>query len=146
MHERLVFSALEVVPFSPPGAEGAYASRLLIAEENVGSKLFVANRFTLHPGSETELGRHPALYDEFYYVLSGEGVVTLGDEMEKYAIAPDSVVFIPHGMLHALRNSGDVNLELITIMPGKPVEGVNAVYDARKQAWGGTFQQSANSQ
>jgi len=144
VHEHLVFSSQEVTPFTPPEAEGAYASRLLIDEESVGSTGFVVNHFTLRPGAETELGQHPTPYDEFYYVLEGEGVVTLGEEGEEYAIAEDSVVFIPHDTLHALRNSGSVDLELITVMPGRLVEGANPLYDARKQAWGRTFQRSTS--
>jgi mannose-6-phosphate isomerase-like protein (cupin superfamily) len=144
VHEHLVFSSQEVTPFTPPEDEGAYASRLLIDEESVGSKNLVVNRFTLHPGAATELGQHPTPYDEFYYVLKGEGVVTLGGEGEEYAIAEDSVVFIPNGTLHALRNSGSVDLELITVMPGQLVEGANPLYDARKQAWGHTFKRTAS--
>lgn len=102
----------------------------------------MANHFTLRPEKETELGRHPSPNDEFYYVLSGEGVVILGEEQEEYPVARNSVVFIPHGTLHALRNLGQEDLELITVMPGQLVEGANPVYDARKRAWGHTFQRS----
>jgi quercetin dioxygenase-like cupin family protein len=139
MKPRLVFNASEVEGFSPPGSEGAFVSRLLVDPESVGSQRLVMNQFTLKGGKSTEAGSHPAPFDEIYYVLRGRGTVYLGEEREPYAIEPDSYVFIPGGTQHYLVNSGAQDLVMITLMPGPPVEGVNPLYDKRKQTWGKSF-------
>lgn len=139
MYERLVFSAPDVVPFSPPGLESVLTSRLLIDEESTGSDRLVANLFTLKPGNHTVLGSHPAPHDELYYVLGGSGRVCLGVTEESYPITRHSVVFIPHGTLHSVENLGDDDLQLLTVMPGPMERGANSIYDARKDEWGRTI-------
>ena len=75
---RLVHRTKDVVAFVPRGAEGVCASKMLIDRESVGSETFTLNQFSLHPGQATSGGAHPAPYDEFYYVLSGRGLLHLG--------------------------------------------------------------------
>jgi mannose-6-phosphate isomerase-like protein (cupin superfamily) len=137
MYERLVQKAKEVKGFAPAAAGGAYVSRLLVDQDTVGSTRLTVNHFTLRPGQSTPPGSHPAPYDEVYYVLRGRGVVHLGHEgaVESFAIEPDSVVFIPAGTVHALDNTAAEDLELITVMPEQPVEGVNPIYDERRRTW-----------
>ena len=50
-------------------------------------------------------------YDEVYYVLSGEGTVTLDDQT--HAVRPGSVIVIPAGVPHALEASSGDTLEFI---------------------------------
>ncbi len=143
MEKLLVFGAKEVEGFSPPGSEGAYISRLLVDGESVGSQRLVMNHFTLKAGKRTGAGSHPSPFDEIYYILRGRGTVYLGDERQAHEIGPDSVVFIPHGTLHYLVNSGNEDLEMVTVMPGPLVEGANSLYDQRKAAWGTSFKRIA---
>ena len=137
MYEKYVQQARQVAGFTPAGAGGAYVSRLLIDRDTVGSTQLVLNHFTLRPGQTTPAGSHPDPYDEAYYVLRGRGIVRLGPEVaaEVFEIEPDTVVFIPAGTVHALENTGSVDLELVTVMPQQPVEGVNPIYDERRRAW-----------
>ncbi len=137
MYEKYVQQAKRVAGFTPAEAGGAYVSRLLIDQDTVGSTQLVLNHFTLRPGRVTQAGSHPAPYDEAYYVLRGRGIVRLGPEgaAEAFEIGPDAVVFIPAGMVHALENTGSDDLELVTVMPRQPVEGVNPIYDERRRAW-----------
>jgi quercetin dioxygenase-like cupin family protein len=139
MSSKLVFRAKDVMPFSPPGAEAAFESRLLIDETGVGSRALAVNHFTLKPGHSTEAGAHPPPYDEIYYVLRGRARVSLGDPPEQHELAPDMVVFIPGGTRHALLNNGDEDFEIITMMPHQMIAGINGVYDARRRAWGTGF-------
>jgi mannose-6-phosphate isomerase-like protein (cupin superfamily) len=139
MTAPLVFRAKDVAPFSPPGAETAFESRLLIDSTGVGSTALAVNHFTLKPGHSTEAGAHPRPYDEVYYVLRGHARVTLGEPPEDHEIAPDMVVFIPGGTRHALLNTGPDDLEIVTMMPHEMREGVNGLYDARLRAWGTGF-------
>ena len=133
---KLVVRTRDVAGFSPPGAGGAFVSRMLIDRESVGSETFVLNHFALRPGLATSPGAHAAPYDEFYYVLRGRGLLHLGEPAETFALEPDTVAFIPAGMAHALTNTGDQDLEILTGMPFQLVEGVNGLYDERLRAWG----------
>ena len=139
MTAPLVFHAKNVAPFSPPGAEAAFESRLLIDASGVGSTALAVNHFTLKPGQHTEAGDHPRPYDEVYYVLRGQAQVTLGEPPEDHEIGPDMVVFIPGGTRHALLNTGPDDFEIITMMPHEMREGINGLYDARLRAWGTGF-------
>jgi mannose-6-phosphate isomerase-like protein (cupin superfamily) len=139
MQRQLAFDAHKVVGFSPPGAEDSYVSRMLVDKQSVGSERLVVNHFTLRPGKSTPSGSHPAPYDELYYVLSGQGVLHLGDKPEVYHVTAGWVALIPGGTLHSLHNSGEQDLELLTVMPLPLVPGVNATYDARLAAWGASF-------
>ena len=50
-------------------------------------------------------------YDEVYYVLSGEGTVTLNGQV--YPLRPGSVVVIPAGVSHALKVDPGQELEFV---------------------------------
>ena len=140
MSRRLVFKIGEVAGFSPAEARGAFVSRLLIDPDGVGSSSLVVNHFTLRPGRTTgDRGHHPPPFEEVYIVLRGQGRLQLGEPPEVHALEPDTVVFIPGGTAHAVENTGSIDLELLTIMPGPMREGVNPVYDGRRRAWGKGF-------
>lgn len=140
MARQLVFKSQDVEGFSLPGAEGSFVSRLLIDSESVGSHSFVVNHFTLKRGNFSDPGgRHPSPFDEAYYVLSGTGRLFLGEPAEEFDLEPGTVAFIPGGTYHAIINTGEADLELLTVMTGPLKEGVNPVYDARRKAWGTSF-------
>jgi mannose-6-phosphate isomerase-like protein (cupin superfamily) len=140
MTHKLVFRVQDVEGFSLPGAEESFVSRLLIDAENVGSHSFVINHFTLKHDKYTDPGgSHPVPFDEAYYVLRGTGRLFLGDPPEEFDLVPGTVVFIPGGTAHSVVNTGTDDLELLTVMAGPLKEGVNPVYDARREAWGTTF-------
>ena len=136
---RPVIRTKDVEGFSPASAGGAFVSKLLVDRESVGSESFVLNHFSLKPGRSTSPGAHPSPYDEFYYVLRGHGLLHLGDPAETFPLEPDTVAFIPGGTQHALTNTGEEDLELLTGMPRPLVEGVNTLYDERLRAWGTSF-------
>ena len=139
MSSGLVFNAMDVEGYTLSGHEDAFVSRLLVDREGVGSEALIVNHFTLMPGKKTGESPHPEPYDEVYYVLRGSGVVWLGEALEPHDVEPNTVVFIPGGTKHALENTADEDLEVLTIMPRQPVEGVNPIYDERRRAWGTTF-------
>lgn len=140
MARQRVVNMRDVVSFAPGGAEGRYESRLLVDGEGLGSQNVIVNHFTLKAGHKTDAGRHPAPYEEVYYVLRGEGVLTLEDpEPEGHEVGPDTVAYIPADCNHWIENTGAEDLEMITIMPFHPRSGVNSFYDERKEKWGRTF-------
>ena len=136
---KYVFNSTQVVGFSPTGYENAFVSRLLIDQDNVGSQRLVMNLFSLKPGKKTDPGSHPSPFDEIYYVLKGKGILHLGETQEAFEVGPNTVVFIPHDTLHFVINPGEIDLDMITIMPGPIEPGANFVYDQRKQKWGKSF-------
>jgi len=62
---------------------------------------------TVPPGGATEPHRHP-LTEEIYYVLSGTGQMTLGEETAD--VAPLDAILIPPGTRHTIRNTGETPL------------------------------------
>ena len=56
---------------------------------------------TFQRGGTTSLHIHDQ-GDELFYVVSGRGTATLGDETE--VIEPGDVIFVPEGAVHGIRN------------------------------------------
>ena len=50
-------------------------------------------------------------YNEVYYILSGSGIVTIGED--SYTIRPGAVVVIPAGATHSLQSDTDMPLEFV---------------------------------
>lgn len=60
-------------------------------------------------------------YDETYYVLSGTGTITLGQET--HPLRPGSVAVIPAGVLHSLEAAAGEELEFVIF--GLPPMGMD---------------------
>ncbi len=67
---------------------------------------------SLRPGEKIELHSHP-FFEEIYYVLSGYGLMTIGDEKEE--ISRGDVVYIPYLAPHMLLNTAEVPLRFMTV-------------------------------
>ncbi|MFM1904955.1 MAG: Oxalate decarboxylase OxdD [Planctomycetota bacterium] len=60
---------------------------------------------------------HHAVTEEIYYILSGSGDMTLGDETRP--VGPGDAIAIPPGARHTIRNTGATELVfLCTCAPG----------------------------
>lgn len=140
MPKAVVVKVDRVMPFSPPGAEAVYVSKMLIDKENSGSESLQVNHGVVKAGQRLKGSAHPAPYDEIYYVLSGEAsldIAGVNHDLEK-----NMVVFIPAGTFHALTNKSQTeDFVILTLWPGTPVRGANDVYDARKDAWGTSYRE-----
>ena len=141
MSKYRVVKAQDVMGFAPPGLEDAYVSRLLVDEEGVGSPRLQVVHATLKPGKTPGEGAaHPAPYDEAYYILRGQGLMEFDHGAEAYEVGPDTAIYIAGDTWHRITNTGDTDLEFLTLWPLAPAtEGINGVYDARKRAWGTSF-------
>jgi mannose-6-phosphate isomerase-like protein (cupin superfamily) len=138
--KRRIVRAAEVMPFCPSGSGGSYASRLLIDSDGVGSERLQLVHATLKAHESPGGGAHPAPYDEAYYILRGQARMSFEHGAEVYDVGPNTAIFIPAGTWHSITNTGDTDLEFLTIWPLAPAEeGVNGVYDERKRAWGTSF-------
>ena len=81
--------------------------RDLITQANCGAEDVAAGLWWLHPGEESDPDVHPDA-TEIYYVVSGEGALRLGDE--EYVVRKGMAVYIPMGVEHQTRNTGEEDL------------------------------------
>lgn len=72
-------------------------------------------RIVVYPGRRLSLQRHRRR-SEHWFVLSGEGIVTLGDE--DIPVKAGRSVDIPAYILHRIMNTGGVDLSVIEIQTG----------------------------
>jgi len=141
MPKGTVVNADRVMPFSPPGAEDTYVSKMLIDADNSGSERLQINHGVVKAGRSLPGAAHPAPYDEIYYVLSGHAVLKMDDV--DYELEKNMVVFIPAGTFHALTNTSETeDFEIVTVWPGTPEPGANEVYDLRKESWGTSYRET----
>lgn len=75
----------------------------------------VFRKRALHPGSG--IGHHEQHEDEVYYVLSGQGELTL--DGERRVIGPGTAVLTRPGSSHALKQIGSEDLVIIIVYPTK---------------------------
>ena len=143
--EVFVIDAEEVMPYSLPGGEDTYASQCIIDLEGARSEYLQLNRSRLMAGKSLGGGTHAPDHDECYYVLSGRGRLLVGGDPDTLAgstvieLRPDSVVFIPGGVFHAVQNPYDADFVFLTIWPNRPRPGDNGIYDGRLRDWGTAF-------
>jgi quercetin dioxygenase-like cupin family protein len=81
-----------------------------------GENLF-AGLNAFEPGQEHRLHTHEG-QDKFYFVIEGEGDVTVGGE--KARIQPGDLVLAQSGEAHALRNPGPGRLIVLVCMAPPP--------------------------
>ena len=62
---------------------------------------------TLPPGTANQEHHHPQS-EEIYFILSGCGSMTVGDETRE--VCPHDAILIPPGAVHRLANTGDMPL------------------------------------
>ncbi len=67
---------------------------------------------SLEPGQNIQPHYHPN-FEEIYYVLSGYGLMTIGEEQKE--ISRGDVVYIPKLAPHTLLNTGSVPLRFLTV-------------------------------
>ncbi len=71
-----------------------------------GGYLELANEFEVPRGSAVFPHSHPT--HEFYYVMTGTGAMTIGDEHRD--VAPGDLVYIPPETVHSLAPTGDTDV------------------------------------
>ena len=74
---------------------------------------------TLEPGEA--LKPHLTPVNVFFYILEGEGTVTIGDETEK--VDRDTLVESPADILHTLANTGNGIFRFLVAKTPKPAAG-----------------------
>ena len=67
---------------------------------------------TLPPGKSVTPHHHEVL-EEIYYILSGSGVMTIGDESQ--AVRAGDAIYIPKHHVHTLTNTGDEEMKILLV-------------------------------
>ena len=68
-----------------------------------GGSLELVNEFEVANGGYVYPHSHPT--HEFYFVMTGEGVMTVGTETRD--VSPGDLIYIPPDTVHSLRPTGD---------------------------------------
>jgi mannose-6-phosphate isomerase-like protein (cupin superfamily) len=67
---------------------------------------------TLPPG-KTVTPHHHEVLEEIYYILSGSGVMMIGDESQ--AVHAGDAIYIPKHHVHTLTNTGDEEMKILLV-------------------------------
>jgi mannose-6-phosphate isomerase-like protein (cupin superfamily) len=79
-----------------------------------GGYLELANEFEVAVGGEVFPHTHPT--HEFYFVMTGEGVMTIAGE--ERAVGPSDLIYIPPDQVHSLRPTGDTAIRCFCFAVG----------------------------
>ena len=95
-----------------PGHFGGALSKELAGPETVGSSRvdFRISRYA--PMAYVQEHQHQ-IQEQVYYVLEGEGVLTLGDQ--SHLMRPHDYVYVPPGVRHSFTNTGLDGLVFLVI-------------------------------
>lgn len=95
-----------------PGHFGGALSKALVGPENSGSSLldFRISRYA----PNAYVGEHShKVQEQIYYVLEGEGLLTLGEE--RHLMRPHDYVYVPPGVRHSFTNTGTAGLVFLVV-------------------------------
>ncbi len=102
------------------GGQGSLAWVGVLGREDLPGRLLnFVHDDVLAPG--VSIGLHQHLADEeYYYILSGEGTMTLDDR--RFPVRAGDITAVFPGGRHALENTGSADLRLVVISVG-PASG-----------------------
>jgi mannose-6-phosphate isomerase-like protein (cupin superfamily) len=91
------------VETSPINHRGGQSSHLLLAKGQFGSQQLAITWVDCPPGSEQPVHEHDGK-EQVYVIVRGSGTMTVGDERRE--VSAGTLVFVPPGMGHSIRNDG----------------------------------------
>jgi quercetin dioxygenase-like cupin family protein len=100
------------------GGRGALDwTNVLGRQDSAGRLIRYVHDDILPPG--VSIGEHAhADNEEYYYVLSGRGVMTL--DGEQHEVGPGDLTAVYPGGSHALENTGDMDMRIVVFCAGQP--------------------------
>ena len=102
----------EVFWENPPGhSEGSF-SKMLVRPENAETKILDFRISSYQPKACVHPHKHK-VQEQVYYVVAGEGLMEI--EGKRSIVRPDTVIFIPPGVEHAIYNTGLEDLKFLVI-------------------------------
>lgn len=94
----------------PVGVYDGFTTWLLIGEKNAGAREVSVQLTHVEPGGAQFIHSHPQ--EQCYYIISGCGLMTIGDEKED--VTAGRAVLIPGDAPHGIRNTGPETLVYLT--------------------------------
>lgn len=89
--------------------------RTLVSGDRTPSDSLTAGVVELSPGERLTFDLHKHTQPEIYYVIEGQGTVTLAEE--KHAVEAGNLVFIPGEVEHTAENTGSGSLRIFYVFP-----------------------------
>ena len=105
------FTDVRAKPVAMQGAEGVVVREVIARRD--GAANFAMRIFDVDRGGHTPFHEHD--YEHEIYIIAGQGEVTEGKRVVD--LQPGSVVFLPPGLPHQFRNTGDELLRFICLIP-----------------------------
>ncbi len=96
-------------------APGAVRWRTLFSGDRTPTDSLTVGVAELEPGGSRPFRPHRHAQPETYYILSGEGLVTVSGK--DHPVRAGSSVYIPGGALHGARCTGSEPLRLLYVFP-----------------------------
>ncbi len=96
---------------APINERGSQRSYLLLGRGQFGSENLAITWVEAAPGSMQAVHGHPD-NEQVYVIVRGRGVMHLGDDMQE--VSEGTLVFIPPGAAHAIKNTGDEPLVFVS--------------------------------
>jgi quercetin dioxygenase-like cupin family protein len=95
-----------------PGHFGGALSKALVGPGNAGSARidFRISRYAPNAYVQEHVHR---VQEQIYYVLEGEGMLTLGEE--RHLMRPHHYVYVPPGVRHSFTNTGTAGLVFLVV-------------------------------
>jgi quercetin dioxygenase-like cupin family protein len=95
-----------------PGHFGGALSKALVGPENSGSKQIDFRISRYAPNAYVQEHAH-RIQEQVYYVLEGEGLLTL--RREKHLMRAHDYVYVPPGVRHSFTNTGTSGLVFLVV-------------------------------
>jgi mannose-6-phosphate isomerase-like protein (cupin superfamily) len=102
----------EVFWENPPGHSAGSFSKMLVRPENADTEYLDFRISSYQPKAHVEPHAHK-IQEQIYYVIEGEGLMEIAGQ--RTIVRPDTVIFIPPGISHAIYNTGLVDLKFLVI-------------------------------
>jgi quercetin dioxygenase-like cupin family protein len=112
------YEQIQAAPVDMQGAVGCRVRCLVGPDDNAPS--FTMRQFEVAPGGNTPKHAHP--YEHEMFVLEGSGVAFDGEAEQP--LRPGTVVYMPPGQLHQVRNTGAAPLKFLCLIP-HPLRGMS---------------------
>ncbi len=113
-------------------SRGDVAFHTLFSRERTSTAVMTNGVGELAPGASFHVHRHTP--PEVYYLLEGEGVITLDDH--EHPVATGSSVFIPSRVWHGLRNTGTGLLRFYYVLGADAIGDVDYDFPAPRRTEG----------
>ena len=110
--QAIIRESAEVLWENPPDhSEGSF-SKMLVRPENADTKHMDFRISSYQPKAYVKPHTHK-IQEQIYYILEGEGLMEI--EGKRTVVRPNTVIYLPPGVEHAIYNSGMVDLKFFVV-------------------------------